>query len=297
MIRIAILGCDSSHTEAYTSLINLPGGPFYGIARVCWIWGENNAQAHEKAAALEIDHVLATPDREMLKSADMIMVIGRFGDSHYKPAIQAILSGKAVFIDKPLTNNDKQAEELVKLATERRVPLMSFSPLRFSEEVIALRRQYPSTAMQSVIATSPMITRTIQDDRVNSIYFYSIHAVDMLLSLVAKRPLAVYAHQHSKGVWVDIVFEDGQVSVLNLTVDQPETYQVTIFDNNGGIKNVNIDADGLYYQYTLSFLLDNHKKIKTAEAPLIEALDSIRILTAVEKSLTQQKKILLHEQA
>jgi predicted dehydrogenase len=296
MIRIAILGCDSSHTEAYTSLINSPNGPFYGVARVCWIWGENNAQAHEKADALAIDHVLVTPDPEILKTADMIMVIGRFGDSHYEPATQAIVSGKPVFIDKPLTNNDEQAEKLVKLAKERGVPLMSFSPLRFSEEIISLRKQYPSATIQSVIATSPMITRTIQDDRVNSIYFYSIHAVDMLLSLVGKRPQAVYAHKHLKGVWADIVFEDGQVSVLNLTVDQPETYQVTVFDYNGDINNVNIDTDGLFYQHTLSFLLNNHKNIKTAEAPLTEALDSIRILTAVERSLTEQKKILLNEQ-
>jgi hypothetical protein len=141
-----------------------------------------------------------------------------------------------------------------------------------------------------------MITRTIQDDRVNSIYFYSIHAVDMLLSLVAKRPYAVYANKHSKGVWADIVFEDGRVSVLNLTVDQPETYQVSVFDYNGHINNVNIDADGLFYQHTLSFLLDNHKNIKTAEAPLTEALDSIRILAAVERSLIEQKKIILNEQ-
>lgn len=293
MVRIAILGCDSSHTEAYTSLINMPSGPFFGAARVCWIWGENNAQAHEKAAALDIDHVLQTADPDILKNADMIMVVGRFGDSHYEPAIQAILSGKPVFIDKPLTNNDDQAEELVKLAAERGVPLMSFSPLRFSEEIIALRKQYPSTAIQSVVATCPMITHTIQDDRVNSIYFYSIHAVDVLLSLVAERPQAVYAHQHSKGVWANIVFEDGQVSVLNLTVDQPETYQVTLFDYNGGINNVNIDADGLFYQHTLSFLLDNYKNIKTTEAPVTEALDSIRILTAVERSLTEQKKILI----
>jgi predicted dehydrogenase len=295
MIKIAILGCDSTHTEAYTTLINEVEGPFYNKAKVCWIWGEDHHQALEKAAILKIETVLDSPDSEILKSADLIMVVGRFGDSHFKPAISAIKSGRPVFVDKPFTNSDQEAVQLIQLAEERNVPLVSFSPLRFADEIVSLRDQYPDNSkIQTVIATSPMITRTIHDERVNSVYFYSVHAIDMLLSLVKKRPVSVNAHRHSNGVWVDILFDDQSISALNLTIDQPETYQVTLFDLDGRIITVNMDPDGPYYRNTLAFLFKNLENLKSDSAPLIQSLDSIRVLTAVEKSLTNHKQTLLY---
>ena len=59
MIKVAILGSDSSHTEAYTSLINKSGSPFFGQAKVFWIWGENKEETNNKAKALDIKRVLS----------------------------------------------------------------------------------------------------------------------------------------------------------------------------------------------------------------------------------------------
>lgn len=296
MIKIAILGCDSTHTEAYTTLINDTQGPFHQAAKVCWIWGESKEQAIKKAEILNIENVLDEPDPHSLKNADLIMVVGRFGDSHFKPAMAAIESGKPVFVDKPFTNSDKEAAAIIAFADEKNVPLISFSPLRFADEVLLLRSQYPdSSNIQTIIATSPMITRTILDDRVNSVYFYSIHAVDMLLSFIKKSPVSVSAHKYDRGVWVTIIFEDHRVSTLNLTIDQPETYQITLFDLDGKIINVNIDPDGQYYKNTLSFLFKEISSLNMGEVTLTQSYDSIRILTAVEKSLYNQKMVLINE--
>jgi predicted dehydrogenase len=297
MIKIAILGCDSTHTEAYTRLINDLNSPFFEYARVCWIWGEDLQQATEKSLSLGIDNVLESLDHIALMHADLIMVIGRFGDSHYRPAMCAIESGKPVFVDKPFTNCNIEARELIEAAKKRKVLLISFSPLRFSNEIKSLSKKYTeSSNIQTIIATSPMITRTIQDERVNSVYFYSIHAVDVLLSLLKKRPVSVKAHRHKNGVWAEIIFNDQTISVLNLTIDQPETYQVTVFDFDGSIATIKIDTEGAYYRNTLEYLFGCLQTQHANQVPHTQSLDAIRVLTALDRSLSEKTVISLDEE-
>jgi predicted dehydrogenase len=295
MIKIAILGCDSSHTEAYTSLINKPGSPFYGQARVCWIWGENIDEARSKAKALDIECVLSDLDTYQLLDADLLMVIGRFGDSHSYPALKAIELGKPTFIDKPFTNSDSQANEIMELAFIRDVPIMSFSPLRFSEEIISINTKVNKleTAI-TLVATCPLLTNSIVDERATSIYFYSIHAVDVMLSIIDSRPKSVCAIKHAAGVWVTLRFENDTVSSVNLTVGKEEIYNVVLFED-GQIRSIDINPEGIFYQKTLEVLFEKLIKGDTASAPIHQAYDGIRILTAIGRSLELKQEIYLDE--
>ena len=295
MIKIAILGCDSTHTEAYASLINKPGSPFYGRAKVCCIWGESIEEARSKAKALDIEFVLSDLDAPQLSDADLLMVIGRFGDSHYYPAIKAIELGKPTFIDKPFTNSDSQANEIMEIASIRNVPIMSFSPLRFSEEIISINTKVNKLENAiTLVATCPLLTNSIADERAASIYFYSIHAVDVMLSIIDSLPKSVYAIKHAAGVWVTLRFENDTVSSVNLTVGKEEIYNVVLFED-GRIRSIDINPEGVFYQKTLEVLFDKLIKGDTESAPIHQAYDGIRILAAIDRSLDLKQEIYLDE--
>jgi predicted dehydrogenase len=118
VIRIAFLGCDSSHTEAFANRINPLGALFNGRAKVVSIWGEDLSQATVKATALGIDRVAATP-ADALEGVDLAMVIGRFGESHFTAAMAAIDAGLPTFVDKPFTVNNVEARHLATMARKR----------------------------------------------------------------------------------------------------------------------------------------------------------------------------------
>ena len=81
MIRIGMIGADSTHTEAWSRLVNLPEGPLYGQAQVVKLWGEDRDQARAKANDCRIPAVVDTPE-DALTEVDLAMIVNRYGDDH-----------------------------------------------------------------------------------------------------------------------------------------------------------------------------------------------------------------------
>ena len=59
MLRVGMMGADSTHTELYARLMNLPDGPFYGRAQVVKLWGADPAEARQKADVCHIPEVVS----------------------------------------------------------------------------------------------------------------------------------------------------------------------------------------------------------------------------------------------
>ena len=84
MIKIGMIGADSTHTESYSKLVNLPGAPLSGRAQVVKLWGEDRVQAEAKAQQVQIPQVVATP-AEAISGVDLVMICNRYGDDHPGP--------------------------------------------------------------------------------------------------------------------------------------------------------------------------------------------------------------------
>lgn len=76
MLKTGMIGADSTHTESFSKLINLPGVPFFGRAQVLKLWGEDRAQAAEKAKQVQIPQVVAAP-AEAIRGVELVMVSNR----------------------------------------------------------------------------------------------------------------------------------------------------------------------------------------------------------------------------
>jgi len=283
MIKVAILGSDSTHTEAYTELVNRSGAPFYKKARVLWLWGADFGQARRKAARLGIPHIVRTPE-EAVRDADFVMVLNRFGEDHFRNAKIAIEAGKPIYVDKPLTNNPTEAEQLFHLSQKKCVPLISFSPYRFSREVARMRSYAGKIHPFAAVITAPYASEQIKDSRADNIYFYGIHAAEILFSVFGSDIRSVSAVKSDSGIVGTTIYRDGRHAILHLLFCSDELYHVTLLGGKE-IRESRIDPRGDFYKRSLGMLLGKFLKGDTTFAPFQDSIKSIHLLQTIEKQL------------
>lgn len=289
MIRIALLGCDSTHTEAFASRINGPDAPFAQRARVVSLWGENAIQAREKAAKLAIGRVAASPE-EALQDADFAMVIGRFADSHFKPARAALEHGIPTFVDKPFVPRRAEAETLAELSRAKRVPLCSSSPLRFAKEVRALKQMLagPGAAWTCVAATAPATCTDLgPDPRLDSAFFYGIHSLEVLLELAGHDITRTELLFGEGAITVHLDVGTGRTAAFQLIRNTPEFYRVDVY-TPAACKSAEIELDGSYYGDLLRFLIDEFC-VGRATIPLDSTIAAIGLLERIDTTDPKRK--------
>src|SRR5258707_547111 len=81
---------------------------------------------------------------ELLRSDVDGVVIATPVQTHYRLAKEALLHGKHVLVEKPLTANVEEAEELVALARELKLTLMVGHTFEYSPAVNELRKMVQS---------------------------------------------------------------------------------------------------------------------------------------------------------
>jgi predicted dehydrogenase len=255
VIRIAFLGCDSTHTEAFANRINPLGAPFNGRAKVVSIWGEDLSQATAKATALGIDRVAATP-AEAVEGVDLVMVIGRFGDSHFAATTAALNAGLPTFVDKPFTVNSVESRHLAAIARQRGIPLASASPLRFAKEVATLKSQIATDGgWECIAAACPAnCTDLGNDPRLDSAFFYGIHGLEMLLELTGHDIADAAISYGNRAISVRIEFESGRSALFELIRNAPEFYEIAVY-TKATAQRLNISLDSSYYEAELDALL------------------------------------------
>jgi predicted dehydrogenase len=277
MIRIAFLGSDSTHTEAFARLINMPDAPFHGQAEVAAIHGLNLEQARAKATALGIARVAETIE-DALTDIDFALVIGRFADSHFEPALAAIERGIPTFVDKPFVDNSARSRALIERAHIKGVPLCSSSPLRFAAEVRAM--QAGTTGPATFLSLAPAeCTDLGPDPRLNSAFFYGIHALEMLLELAGHDIAMKQITYGRRFINVHLDMANGHSAQLQLVREASEFYSIGRIDSAGQVI-ASISLDGSYYRAELNhlfkeFLAGKHRIPLKSTAAAIELLEEV----------------------
>jgi predicted dehydrogenase len=127
------------------------------------------------------------------------VVIATPVNTHYALARQALLHGKHVLVEKPLTANIAEAEELVELAEKRQRILMVGHTFEYSPAVNELRKIISSGELGNIysIETERVNLGLFRND-INVIWDLAPHDVSILLYLLGKKPerIKVQAHAH-----------------------------------------------------------------------------------------------------
>ncbi|TMC23402.1 MAG: Gfo/Idh/MocA family oxidoreductase [Chloroflexi bacterium] len=152
--------------------------------------------------------VIATPVRE-----------------HYRLAKKALLHGKHVLVEKPLTASVAEAEELVALAKELKLVLMVGHTFEYSPSVNELRKLVQSGDLGRIYCVeAERVNLGLFRHDINVIWDLAPHDVSILLYLFGKSPtqVKVQAHAHLQKrihdvAHLDLGFADGMTAHIHVS--------------------------------------------------------------------------------
>lgn len=145
--------------------------------------------------------------------------------THYQLAREALLHGKHVLVEKPLTANVAEAEELVALAKDLKLTLMVGHTFEYSPAVNELRKLVQSGDLGRVYCVeAERVNLGLFRNDINVIWDLAPHDVSILLYLFGKLPesIKVQAHAHLQtGICdiahLDLGFADGMTAHIHVS--------------------------------------------------------------------------------
>ncbi len=178
-----------------------------------------------------------TEAEEVFRSDIDAVVIVTPVRTHYTLARQALLHGKHVLVEKPLTNNVEQAKKLVALAQEQQRVLMVGHTFEYNPAVNELRSLIQSGELGKIysIETERLNLGLFRQD-INVIWDLAPHDISILLYLLNKKPVRVMVQAHANlqrsiedVAHLDLEFDDGMNAHIHVSWLHPcKTRRVTV---------------------------------------------------------------------
>ncbi len=193
-----------------------------------------------RLALLSVNHpwIKTTTEAKDIFTSDVdAVVIVTPVRTHFQLARQALLHGKHVLVEKPLTDNVEEAEELVALAHERHLALMVGHTFQYNLAVNELRNLIQSGDLGKIycIEAERLNLGLFRSD-INVIWDLAPHDISILLYLLEKTPISikVQAHAHLQRsiqdvAHLDLEFDDGMNAHIHVSWLHPcKTRRVTV---------------------------------------------------------------------
>lgn len=156
---------------------------------------------------------LTTDYRNIFDEAIDAVVIATPPSSHYAVARDCMQHGLHAMVEKPLTLNSVQAEELVQIAAENNLVLMVGHTFEYNAAVRAMKQLMESGELGEIYyLDSARLNLGLFSRDLNVLWDLAPHDISILLYLMGKRPLSVNAYG------TDCVFGGiHDVAYINLT--------------------------------------------------------------------------------
>lgn len=232
VIRIGIIGLDTSHSTAFTELIN--GGKeswtkgFKIVA--AYPYGSRTIESSYNRIPGYIEKVKAHGVKivdsidELLKEVDCVLLETNDGNPHLEQAIEVFRAGKPCFIDKPLGATLADAIAIYAMAKKYGTTFFSSSALRFTPTNQQLRKG----ELGEIIGAdcySPHSPEPTHPD----FGFYGIHGVETLYTILGTGCKTVSRTSTEQGDVVTGEWNDGRIGTFRAIVKGPHIYGGTAY--------------------------------------------------------------------
>ncbi|HSW00226.1 MAG TPA: Gfo/Idh/MocA family oxidoreductase [Sedimentisphaerales bacterium] len=282
VFRIGIIGMDTSHVPAFTSLINDPAKNT-GCKVVAGFPGGSpdikasagRVEGYTKELREKFGVEIVNSIEELVHKVDGILLESVDGRPHLAQVRPVIAARKPVFIDKPVAGNLPDAIEIFRLAKEANVPCWSSSSLRFGPAIAGMRRNEAIGEVMGCDAFSPCSLEEHHPD----LYWYGVHGVEILFTIMGPGCQTVQRAQTDKHEVVIGVWKDGRIGTFRGIKAGKADYGAFVYGTKG------IARSGGYEGY--GHLVDEIVKFfKTGKAPVSpeETLEIFAFMSAADVS-------------
>ena len=179
-----------------------------------------------KAAAESLQSIQTTTRAEDVFRSDVDgVIIATPVQTHYRLAREALLQGKHVLVEKPLTTNVMEAQALVGLAKQEQRILMVGHTFEYNPAVNELRRLVQSGDLGKIYRVeAERVNLGLFRADTNVIWDLAPHDISILLYLLGKKPeqIKVQAHAHLQRhihdiAHLDLGFADGMTAHIHVS--------------------------------------------------------------------------------
>ena len=186
--RIGIIGLDTSHSTAFTQLLNSDSeDPYVKEFEItaAYPYGSRTIESSYKRIPGYIEEVkkygvkICDSIEELLQEVDFVMIETNDGHPHLEQAAQVFASGKPCYIDKPLGATLGEAMAICELADRYGASVFSSSALRYSPETVKIRAGEYGPVL-GADCYSPHHPEPTHPD----FGFYGIHGVEILYTVM-----------------------------------------------------------------------------------------------------------------
>ena len=169
-------------------------------------WGKNLVRNFYELGALYGAYDIETDYQDIINNNEIKGVaIATPNSLHFTMAKEALLAGKDVFVEKPMTMNVEEAEKLVRLAEENQRILMVGHLMLYHPSVIELKGQ-PIKSIHCKRAKK----REFRD----LLWSLAPHDVSIILYLLEEFPQKIRATQENSHILINMQFETANASIL-----------------------------------------------------------------------------------
>ena len=296
VIKIGIIGLDTSHSTAFTELLNGDSDDkfvkeFEVVA--AYPYGSKTIQSSYERIPGYIEEVkkhgveITSSIAELLDKVDCVMLETNDGRIHLEQAMEVFKSGKICYIDKPIGATLGQAIAIYEMAEKYNVPIFSSSALRYSPQNQKLRNGEFGKILGADCYSPHKVEPTHPD-----FGFYGIHGVETLYTLMGTGCESVNRMSSQDADVVVGRWKDGRIGTFRGIKEGPAIYGGTAYTPQGAI------AAGGYEGYKV--LLDQILTFfKTGVAPISkeETIEIFTFMKASNMSKEQNGKIVTMEEA
>ncbi len=237
IIRIGIIGLDTSHAPAFAKELNNPkAAEDIAGCRVVAAYPKGSPDIKSS-----VDRVPAYTQQfkdmgieivdsidALLTKVDAVLLETNDGRPHLEQIIPCLKAGKPVFIDKPIAGSLADAIAIFELAKKYKVPVWSSSSLRYADGAQAIRNGKVGDVL-GCDAWSPCALEPNHPD----LFWYGIHGVETLFTCMNIGCETVVRISTKDTDLVVGTWKDGRVGTFRGIRHKGATYGGTAFGSKG----------------------------------------------------------------
>lgn len=211
-LNIGVVGCGYWGPKLARNFHDIPGATVVMTADL-------RADRLEEIQALYPDLTTTQNYADMLNSDIDAVVVATPVNTHYPLARQALLAGKHVLVEKPITSRKDHAQELVDIAAQRGLTLMVGHTFEYNPAVETVRDIVKSGDLGKILyAYSTRVNLGLLQPDINVMWDLAPHDISMLRFILGVDPVkasakgAVYintSHKLHEIVYLNLLFDGG----------------------------------------------------------------------------------------
>lgn len=278
---IGIIGLDTSHSPAFTEIINSSDDIADFKVVAAYPYGSRTIESSYSRIPEYTEQVkefgveIVDSIDALLNRVDVVLLETNDGNPHLEQVIPVLEAGKRVFIDKPIAGSLEDTVAIMEASKEFNTPIFSSSSLRYIEKAQAVRHD---NLIGNVLGADTYSPATLEGSHPD-FFWYGIHGVEILYTVMGTGCESVTRVSTEDYDIVTGKWKDGRLGNFRGTRKGPHSY--------GGMAYGSEDIIDLgNYEGYKPLLLAVLEFFRTGESPvsLDETLEIYAFMEAADES-------------